>query len=197
MSENTFRDNCALQMDEACSENKLRAVKLVRATMEEIAHFVHKNKECIDQIKVIHLLRDPRGRLNSLHKCCNFNYTNPKQILRMCERQMKDVDIAKRLTELYPNTIMEIQYEQLASDTMTVSQNMYKFLFDSNISTDVVKWITSNNSNKPEQTYNTNRKDSKLTSLAWKKEISPEAEKIIKEKCKKLINHLAYAVQEH
>ena len=179
-------------MDKLCSANKMRAVKLVRATMDEIAYFIHKNKDCISQIKVIHLLRDPRGRLNSLHECCNFDYTNPRPVLQMCERQMQDVVIAKQLEELYSGTFMEVQYEHLASATEGVSESIYNFLFNSKHPDEVDKWINTNRSKTSETTWNTNRKDSMATSLAWMKEISPKADKVIKEQCKELLHHLEH-----
>ena len=177
-------------MDKLCSKSSIRAVKLVRATMEEISYFLHKNKKCVRQIKVIHLLRDPRGRLNSLHKCCKFNYSDSKKVLEMCQRQIKDVIMAKQLEEIYPETFMEVHYEHLASDTVEVSQNIYNFLFNLNQPDEINKWIKSIRSIISESTWNTNRKDPKATSQAWKTEIPSKVEKVIKENCQELLKHL-------
>ena len=179
-------------MDKLCRQNKSRAVKIVRATMEEIAYFMNNNKNCVNQIKVIHLLRDPRGRLNSLHKCCKFDYTHPGQVVKMCQRQMKDVVIAKKLEELYPGTFMEVHYEHLASDTEQVSKGIYNFLFNSKLPDGVLKWIKANISKASELIWNANRNDFKATSLAWMKEMNPKAEKVIKQHCKELLNHLEH-----
>ena len=177
-------------MDKLCIKNRIRAVKLVRATMEEIAYFIHKNKECVNQIKVVHLLRDPRGRLNSLHKCCKFHYANPKPIFQMCLRQMNDVLIARELEKKFPGTFIEVQYEHLASDTKEVSESIYNFLFNSNLPNEISLWIKANRTKTRESLWNVNRNDSKATSLAWKNEISPKADSLIKQQCKRFLEHL-------
>ena len=52
-------------METTCATVKRTAIKLVRATMEEIQYLLLKNKEITHNIKILHLLRDPRGRFNS------------------------------------------------------------------------------------------------------------------------------------
>ena len=55
-------------MNKICAKSGRIATKLVRATMEEMRYFLLRNKEFIGSIKIIHLLRDPRGRVNSFLK---------------------------------------------------------------------------------------------------------------------------------
>ena len=95
---------------------------------------------------------------------------------------MKDVMIAKQLEELYPGTFMEVQY--LASDTMEVSESIYNFLFHSKLPDEVQKWIKTSRSKTSERKFNTNRRDPKATSLAWKKQMSPKADKTVQQNCK-------------
>ena len=187
---NTYKDNCALQMDKLCMKNKIRVVKVIRATMEEIGNILHRNENCVSQIKIVHLLRDPRGRLNSLHDCCGFNYSKTNKISSMCHRQMKDVVIANKLKKSYPGTFLEVQYEQLASDIAKVSENIYNFLFDSNVPIEVKTWMKSDRNNQSETTWSTNRKNSKVTSLAWIDKMSPEAKHVVNHQCRKLISHI-------
>ena len=179
-------------MDKLCSKNKIRAAKVVRATMEEIGHFLHKNKECTNQIKVIYLLRDPRGRLNSLNSLHKFNYSNHKAVAKMCDREMKDVQTAKCLEDFFPGTFLQVKYEDLAADTIGVSERIYNFLFDSYLAPEVEKFMKANTSKTTENAWNTKREDPKATSLAWMMEMSPKANKIVQENCKELIDHLSY-----
>ena len=185
-------ENCTLKMDKVCSKNKIRAVKVVRSAMEEIAFFLHKNKECVSQIKLLHLMRDPRGKLNSYDICCGFNYSNKISVFQMCERQMKDVEIRLQLEKLYPGTLMEVQYEDLAADVLNVSEKIYSFLFKSIVPYPVKKWINISKIKTSKDNFSTNRKDPKATSLQWKKQISTKAERIVKLNCKNLLNHMVY-----
>ena len=177
-------------MDKICSGNDIRAVKLVRATMEEIRHFLEKNQKCINQIKVIHLLRDPRGRLNSLHECCKFNLSNINMISNMCDREMKDVQMVKQLEELYPGTLVELKYEDLAADTLKVSKNLYNFLWGTNPPLEIENWIKRNRTKASEKQGNTERRDPKSTSLAWMKKITLETYMLVKKRCQTLLNYL-------
>ena len=140
--------------------------------------FSVKEQKCVNQIKVLHLLRDPRGKLNSYDNCCGFNYSDQKRVFQMCERQMKDVEIRNQLENLYPGILMEVQYEHLAADIFNVSDNIYSFWFKSKLPYSVKKWIqvSRNAISGHRSNFNTNRKDPKGTSLAWKKEISSPAD---------------------
>ena len=166
-------------MDTLCRKNKLRAVKLVRATMEDIEHLLHRNKECVSQFKVIHLLRDPRDTLKSLYRCCGFNYTDQGMISEMCNRQIRDIEIAQKLDKLYPDTFIEVQYENLAADTIEVAEILYKFLFASPLMKKVKDWIELNNRNTSEKLHNSYERENFL-----------KMDGTVENNCKALINYL-------
>ena len=80
-------------------------------------YFLSRNKELIGRIKIIHLLRDPRGRVNSLRKLSTKLQTdklNGGKLPVACERQMKDVTIWKQSEKQFPMTFLEIHYEDVA-----------------------------------------------------------------------------------
>ena len=104
---------------------------------------------------------------------------------------MKDAEMSKQLEKNYPGTLMEVQYEHLAADIFYVSENIYSFLFKSKVPYAVNKWIHISRNKTSGHHFSTNRKDPKATSLAWKKEISTKADRIVQNNCKKnLLQHM-------
>ena len=187
-------------MDKECLQKKIRVTKLVRSTMEELTHFLKKNEHCTKQIKVIHLLRDPRGKINSLLKLNNGS-SSPKKnaryfptelIISLCKRQIKDIALRTKLQKVYPKMFMELYYEQISSNPLMISEYIYNFSYGTVLSSSVKKWIINNTQNKKssEEHYNTQRKNSTATSLAWKTELDPHLINNIKNHCTEFITYL-------
>ena len=146
-------------------------------------------------IKIIHLIRDPRGRLNSFINLHKKPYRLPDGAIRkVCRRQMKDVEVRKNLEKIYPNMFMEIHYEEAATNPVDVAKRIYQFVYSEDIPEKVRTWIqinTKNNStNLKEADFNTIRRNSTATSLAWKHELDTETRLMIETECKDLIVHL-------
>ena len=190
-----LKSHCYAKLGQKCFKQHRRATKLVRATMEEIEYFLLRNQNMSRHIKIIHLLRDPRGRLNSFINLHDKPYRLPNSsIISACRRPMKDIELRKDLEKRYPNMFMEIHYEDVAANTIDMAKRIYQFVYSEDIPEELQKWIklnTKNNStNVKEQHFNTVRKNSSATSLAWKQELDAETRLLIEKECKELIHHL-------
>ena len=140
-------------MEEMCTKNNHRATKLVRATVEEIQYFLKKNH----QFEVIHLLRDPRGKINSQLQLTEAKIDLEKGYAsNLCRRQFIDITLRKEMEKMYPKMFMEMLYDNVASNTLEI------FSFGESVPEHVKQWIllnTSNNNTKGnEGHYNTVRK---------------------------------------
>ena len=187
--------DCFVGMEELCARHKRRVTKLVRATMDEIQYFLLENRYIAKYTKVVQLLRDPRGRLNSFIKMNKRINKLPKGLVTTaCERQMKDVRIRKELEEQFPGIFLEIRYEDVASDQVTMATRIYHFLYSQDVPDEVKQWIrgntNSNNSKSDQAKFGTFRRNSTATSLAWEKQLSSENRKLIESECKELIIYL-------
>ena len=183
-------------MKEICARTRYKAAKLVRATMEEIQFFLLRNRDIAKDVKVLHLLRDPRGRFNSFlnyHFDLRLHHLTPDKVSTACERQMKDVRIRKRLEEQFPGMFLEIRYEDVAADPVTMATRIYHFLYSKNVPDEVKEWLSYNTNNrngsvpKEKKTF---RRNSTATSLAWKQELSVDYQNLIEKECKDLLQHL-------
>ena len=194
IAENKTRvSDCFVGMEQHCARYKRRVTKLVRATMDEIHYFLSRNQNIAKHTKILHLLRDPRGRLNSFIQM-GMSRLSKGLVSVVCERQMKDVRIRKQLEKQFPGTFMEIRYEDVASDPVTMANHIYQFLYSQDISNKTNQWIRgnthSNNTKTDEDKFGVFRKNSTATSLAWEKQLSSEHRRLIESECKQLLNYL-------
>ena len=187
--------DCFVDMEQVCAGNKRRVTKLVRATMDEIHYFLSRNQNIVKHTKILHLLRDPRGRLNSfIQKNEQLRNLSKDLASMVCECQMKDVRIRKQLEKQFPQTFLEIHYEDVASDPVNMANRIYQFLYSEDVPDKVKKWIQKNTNSKNtksiERRFGTFRRNSTATSLAWEKQLSKENRKLIESECKELLNYL-------
>ena len=187
------------KMNDICARTKYKAAKLVRATMEEIQYFLLQNRDVAEDIKILHLIRDPRGRLNSFlnyHSDLRLYHLTAAIVSTACERQMKDVRIRKQLEEQFPGMFLEIRYEDVASDPVTMATRINHFLYYQDVPDEVKQWISYNTNNRngsvPKE-KNTFRRNSTATSLAWKQELSVDYQNLIENQCRNLLQHLNLA----
>ena len=75
-----------------------------------------------------------------------------------------------------------------------MAEKIYRFSFGESVPEHVKQWIllnTSNNNTKVKEAhFNTVRKNSTATSLAWKQQLSAYNIHIIEKECKQLMDHL-------
>ncbi|CAH1782232.1 unnamed protein product [Owenia fusiformis] len=113
-------DYCIQEAVDICTNRKVKMTKVVRGTMEGIGAFLEK-QTTTKNIKIIHLLRDPRGEINSrMHtKWAGYKHLSFKKkrifVRDMCDRMSKDVLIRQKLEKLYPGVFMNITHEEYSS----------------------------------------------------------------------------------
>ena len=189
------RSQCYQKIENICTQ------KTLRGTMEEIQHFLSKNQQGGVKFKVIHLLRDPRGKINSHLRWRKSkpggdisNFLKEHNASNLCHRQLKDISIRKDLERLYPQVFKEVMYEDVASNPLDMAEEMYRFSFSESVPKSVKQWILKNTNSSDTKTketdFNTARKNSTSTSLAWRKELNKQSLNIIERECKDLINYL-------
>ena len=187
---NYGKKNCGQMMDEKCLAKSVRVTKLVRATMEEISFFLECNKQCSDQIKVIHLLRDPRGRINSLIHSKRYESFSENKISALCNRQLQDIQTRKKLEKVYPKMFTELLYEDISSNALQVSKRLYNFTYNATPSLSITNWIINHTQSTKASRGKIFRHNSTMISTKWKTQLNVQLIHDIQQKCKKVINYL-------
>ena len=184
-------------------KHKTRAIKVIRSTMEEIEMLLQRNSECADRIKVIHLLRDPRGKFNShLHLptfrfYIMYKYTREiKQFINLCcSRMLQDITLRKKLETFYPSSFLELHYEQIANNFSKAVEEIYDFILKDRAPPAVNDFISVLRHHKMKKGVNraVMKSNSSQRAVAWKSQLSvQDLTDIERSSCRSIISYLKY-----
>ena len=116
---------CIQLLSKVCQRRKVSAVKIIRGSMREM-HFLLNSDP---NVKVIHLVRDPRGALRSRNTVGEFKWTEARgAAIKMCSGIWDDLQMAQVLRARYPGRILNVRYEDIVAAPIKATQQMYDFL---------------------------------------------------------------------
>ncbi|XP_021374890.1 uncharacterized protein LOC110464150 isoform X2 [Mizuhopecten yessoensis] len=149
-----------------------RYLKTIRLSMDIVEILM----KIIPRLKVIHLLRDPRGMIESRKR---GGFLGPRMDVdittvarSVCERFERDIEIATKLKQKYPGRLKTYLYEQIAEHPKSASASLFNFLgLTASDSFDM--WLhnhTAAGSNG--KYYGTTRANSSLTASSWRLHMS-------------------------
>ena len=180
---NKTQYKCLLKFQEKC-EKSIRMIKTIRMNLE----VAEKLMEEFSNLKVIHLLRDPRGSYQSRK---NGYFLRDQRSLKAittsnCANLYADLNTGFRLKKLYPDRFKTITYETVAEEPLKASRSIFRFLgltepahFES--------WIESHTqAGYSNGYYDTVRKNSKATAYLWRKYINIKVVKSFDKNCKRV-----------
>ena len=149
-------------------------------------------------IKVIQILRDPRGNFNSRvqlgwipnHNASGFIYP----VRYTCEKIAQNVKYGRSLPEKYQDKYMEVYYRDIALYPVKTAMRIYSFAgFE--ISEDVIKWVVFNTNPSEEALaresgrYHSSVRNSTANVYKWRS-APAEQNRIIERECKELMQLL-------
>ena len=158
--------------------------------MDDIAMLLEKNKDCTEQIKVIHLLRDPRGIANSRRQIKAFTLQGYREF---CPQIYADIQIRKSLEKKYQSTFLEVFYEEVAKDPVQMANKVYDFVGSKqNVPDSVLQWFkdSAQNATAEYHRFQPIRKNSTETSMAWKTQLERSVSETIQNACADLIGYM-------
>ena len=183
---------CITELEDSCKAAATRAIKTIRLDMS----FVRQLLATEPAIRVVHLVRDPRGMLLSSRKMPNrvVDYSAASYI---CKRLWANINDILWLNRNFPGSSLEIRYEDLAMDLQEVSSAIYNHarisskLKDGYLSTWLDK-ITSSSNNVG--TFRTFRSNSSVEAYDWMTQLNTTERQIIESvpECVTIIEKLKY-----
>ena len=113
----------------ACSSATIRSVKTVRATMETALELLKQ----LPTTRVIHIIRDPRGVTVSRQGQPSYRGRRSETDLAAeakmyCMRALYDVHMRQHASQIYPNSFMQLNYDEFASAPMEATADVYDFI---------------------------------------------------------------------
>ncbi|CAL4169142.1 unnamed protein product [Meganyctiphanes norvegica] len=104
-----------------CPNSKLRVMKLVRGSLEDVSIVLSDPSY---NVKLIHLIRDPRGAALSIKKSGWYNNATI-----LCKEVLGDMDTFNILNKKFPGRVMNIAYERFCKSTQEKTEDLYNFLY--------------------------------------------------------------------
>ncbi|KAK7072078.1 hypothetical protein SK128_024310 [Halocaridina rubra] len=179
------------RLTEACQGEDIRILKVIRVRMSWMRTLL--DDPHID-LKVIHLVRDPRGSLYSMAKY-HLHKLEPGYYCPMIE---EDITETPKLMEKYPGKVMGLTYEQLCLDPMGKAKEIWRFLAGDRNAEMPSKWSTymethmsRTSQNRKVPVYSTYRNTTEQYQ-AWRNDITDYALKEIEANCKGVLKLLGY-----
>lgn len=182
-------------VSQSCHRAKVNMMKLARLKMRQVETLM-ENKINDLNVKVVYLVRDPRGTMSSRKKLtwCVEEH-NCTSIETLCSEMREDLSIFKLLKSANPMKYILVRYEDLAMN----SYDQSKILFDRlNIpfSSTAKRYLkTHTNASEVDQSKRnpyTTKRNSKSIPFEWKTTLNVSEIAHVQNKCSDLITDLGY-----
>ncbi|XP_050407523.2 carbohydrate sulfotransferase 1 [Patella vulgata] len=177
---------CLPHLYERCLRSRITITKTIRTRMQTGVEMLQSNPN----LKIIHLIRDPRGTLMSEFRFGKF----PKQELlsyatTFCKNVTEDLEIA----QTYPDRVKIIRYEDLCDNPFLLSKKLYDYI-GMEFTSEIKEYIHSITSAGKEVNCPlcTSRADSKMASKKWRKQITIKDALTIDNVCSNVFDKLGY-----
>lgn len=173
-----------------CENSTVIAIKVIRLRMVQLEQILIRDPD----VKVIHLLRDPRGSLKSQSEMGQFEWEKLDTTVDYhCRRIAEDLTLAKGLNRRFPKRILTVRYEEIAEYPQEAAEYMYNFIglkLTDNIRKYI--WKITSAGNKPNCNICTTRSNSKETAYKWRDKISYDDAQLIQDTCSKMFDIAGY-----
>ena len=182
-----------------CKTSEARVMKTIRLTMEIVEHLLHKDPT----IKIIHLLRDPRGIVNSRRKWSllsrvsnelakkDAESADMEEARLLCQKMLKDIRKKEDLEQAYPSNFLTVRYEDMSQNPNNTYHQVYTFLGLSE-SESVQHWLQQTSEAKADDNpYGTNRQNGLDTSIHWQKEMTVWKAQTIANVCSDVLQYMS------
>ncbi|KAL4225996.1 hypothetical protein ACF0H5_013983 [Mactra antiquata] len=124
----TIIEKCMPIIKQRCNSSSLVVEKVIRMTMK-MADILLTN---LPEVKIIHLVRDPRAMLDSQSRKGDTNANNPivlrERIKYMCNQMKADLLLVKTLKVAYPGQIRTVRYEDMVKSQISVIEGLFEFI---------------------------------------------------------------------
>ncbi len=112
-----------------CSSFPINLIKTVRLRVKEVLALLKNDSLLSKELKIIHLVRDPRGIMSS-RAGLNWCKTNPacNNVSRLCSEMDEDVPLIKELVTRWPHQHYLLKFEDLAVNVEMETDKLFRFL---------------------------------------------------------------------
>ena len=188
-------DTCLKRMEAVCKNAKHRTTKIVRLTVDNLEHVL----ETLPNVKVVHLMRDPRAIINSRITTTWYNlhetpYNNHRRIMTdakdLCLRMKYDLKAATVLKQKYPGRFALAMFEDLQTDMKAKTYMLYSYF---GIDKSSVESKLANMTGILQEEHSVNRTRGNYSNW-WRHQLTYGAVKVIDSVCQDVSEILGYKI---
>ena len=183
---------CISAVKKRCEDARIRVFKTIRLRMSQVEELM----DAFPKMKVIHLVRDPRGMINSQLKTKLVKKSGkPLQTIvsKYCRNIEDDVRLNQYLSRNKQGRIRLVKYEDLAEYPFQIVTALYRFA-KLNLTEEVIKHVNKSTSMnlRDDCAYCTTRRNSTKTAYQWHEEISDSVLALVDSLCASVYRLLGY-----
>ena len=184
-----------------CKKRKVLALKVIRLQRIEHLELVPGIKDV--NFKVIHLIRDPRGTMNSRQAWPNFYLADLNEIKTkpltpvnmglaaddLCKREMDNLRYSMNLPDWFQGRYIRITHDDMSLFPVRSAEHIYKFV-NLTIPPTLNSWLISHTTSQTKGVLSTS-KDSKAILEKWKS-LELDIIRTIEDKCRGVMEFMGY-----
>ena len=176
-------------MSESCELFPMRITKTVRLSLMQASNMLYNSTM---NVKIINLVRDPRGVYNSRKKLPWCKSEACKNMTYHCQRLEDDLEFATGLQKEFPENYRLLRYEDLCKHPVNILKDLLGFLQVPYLKVlqEFVKYHTSGV--KVGKSKHSTFRNSMDTYAKWKKELSKAQIQSIQNQCSDPLKTLGY-----
>ena len=186
---------CLKPLVSKCRRSDIIAAKVIRLHMSFVDRLLSDDPD----LRLIHLVRDPRGMLESWRKLkARRRRRSSLKLMKLnvqliCRRMMTDCRIRRQLESKYPRRILLLRYEDLVTSTDMVIRNVYNGLLQLALPSNVVNAMYEQlNATSMGGPTSTRRKNGTATAASWRRTIDSSLLAYATHTCRQLLSELNY-----
>ena len=163
-------DSCLHIIQNLCNHSLVRITKVIRMSVDIVLEILEK----IPNLKIIHLLRDPRAIINSLQQM-HFHFNTRRKAQILCDYMKQNIIAFEEIAKMYRKQTATVFFESLANDPIGMTEKLYDFIGVATTN-NVISWVKKNMHGKhlDTGTYSVKNRNSRAISNKWKNEIDTE-----------------------
>ncbi|KAF7490204.1 Carbohydrate sulfotransferase 1 [Sarcoptes scabiei] len=186
-------------MKQVCIRSKYNLIKTVRLKIRHIESLLQRlSDNQIENLKIIYLVRDPRGIYNSRKTMDWCNNDDCRNLTNICSEIREDLNEFERIKSKLKNDLILLRYEDISKDPSKQSERLFSEInveFSPRIRQFLRTHTKSYKETKKDEKknpYSTYRADSGVTATQWTKELNSSEIDFARTVCKDVLERLNY-----
>lgn len=188
-------DKCLFLQAKRCRSADAIVIKIARTDVAVLEKMLHKQPN----IKIVHLIRDPRAIAYSQYLAWPVHFRNTIEHGRaICGKVVADAMEGRRLNRKYPGTLYTAYYEDITADPLNQIQKLYDFVGYEFNGNDIVRIhaMTSSNStprlSRYQKKWNIIKTNSTEVAFRWRNSMSVGLLRLLNVVCRDVYGAFGY-----